>query len=97
MLLLSDAEGAIDPAKIGALGINLRRIVFGACGRATRRFIEISSAVPSRTCIFYSVRSASTGEIELARRAGTSAAASADNPSAATAPMVTTGLNGFVP
>jgi hypothetical protein len=45
----------------------------------------------------YSARNASSGEIELARNAGIKDAAKADNPSAATAIAVTTGLYGFMP
>jgi hypothetical protein len=40
----------------------------------------------------YSARNASNGEIELARRAGTKDATSADTPSARTAVSITTGL-----
>jgi len=42
-------------------------------------------------------RKAFSGEIRLARKAGTSDATSADNPSAMTAAIVTAGLYGFMP
>lgn len=45
----------------------------------------------------YSARNASSGEIRLARKAGMRDASIADNPSARTAPTVTTGLYGFIP
>ncbi len=47
--------------------------------------------------IVYSSRSASSGEIRLARRAGINDAANADNPSVTTATNVTTGLYGLMP
>ena len=45
----------------------------------------------------YSSRSASSGEIKLARTAGISAAANADKPSVTTAATVTRAFNGFMP
>jgi hypothetical protein len=45
----------------------------------------------------HSARSASSGEIELARNAGISEATSADNPSVTTATNITMGLCGFMP
>jgi hypothetical protein len=45
----------------------------------------------------HSARSASNGEIKLARSAGIKEAISAENPSATTAIKVTTGSYGFMP
>jgi hypothetical protein len=45
----------------------------------------------------YSVRSASAGDIKLARKAGTDAATKADSPSVRTASKITTGLYGLSP
>jgi hypothetical protein len=45
----------------------------------------------------YSIRNASSGEIELARIAGATDASNADNPSTAMAAIVTGGLYGFMP
>ena len=45
----------------------------------------------------YSARSASNGEIKLARIAGIKDATSAENPSVRTASKITTGLYGFIP
>src|SRR5579859_2645312 len=49
------------------------------------------------TGLRYSTRSASSGEIELARSAGIKDATSADNPSVTRADNVTRGLYGFMP
>ena len=45
----------------------------------------------------HSARNASSGEIKLARMAGTIDASNADSPSAMTAAIVTAGLYGFIP